>query len=99
MSRAVSWFVQAWNTGAYSAEDFISDRTDPACHFIGPDGFLPLLSDQRDGFADLYWCEIGDIHHDHVHADQADDRSAASLDQDRSAMGELPAIAVGIANR
>src|SRR5436190_5505459 len=88
-------FVQAWNAGAYPAEDFIRDRADPVGHFISPDRFPSLLSDERDDLPDLYRCEVGDIHHDHIHAHQPDDRGAASLNQDRSTMGEPPAIAVG----
>ena len=99
VSPALGGFVQAWNAGAYPAEDFIGDRTHPVGHFISPDRFLPLVTDQRDGFPHVYRCEVGDIDHDHIHAYQADDRSAASLNQDRSAMGEQPTIAVGIANR
>ena len=36
-SRALGGFVNAWNAGAYPAEDFIRNCADPACYFISPD--------------------------------------------------------------
>src|SRR6267142_281551 len=54
-------FVQAWNAGAYPAEDFIRDRADPVGHFISPDRFPSLLPNQRDDLTHLYRCEVGDI--------------------------------------
>ena len=37
VGRVSGGFVQAWNAGAYPAEDFIGDRADPVGHFISPD--------------------------------------------------------------
>ena len=99
VNRRSSRFVQAWDTGAYATEDFVRDRVDPAGHFISPNRFSSLLPDQRDGLTDLYRGKVGDIHHDHVHADQPDNRRAATLNQDRSTMGKPSVIAVGIADR
>lgn len=49
VGRASGGFVQAWNAGAYPAEDLIGDRADPVGDFISPDRLSSLLPDQRGG--------------------------------------------------
>ena len=58
-----------------------------------------VATEEGDFVADADAGNIGDIDHDPIHADRPGDRGALAADQHLAAVGELPAVAVGVTDR
>ena len=86
-------------TCAEQGDNFVWDIIAPLGEVVDGDFAVALLSEEDDFLADGNGRYIGDIDHDDVHANRADNSAGFSADEDVGFIGHLAVVSIGIPDR
>lgn len=87
MRNFIRLYNDPWDQGVDPRQNFITNSTGPLGQHVGINPLMALLSKKGHPVAHFYVFDMGDIRHEHIHADAPANRGFDALEQNLRSVG------------